>query len=82
MSTCTMQIGKNGYSDGVIEVLKNNFKTHENVRVCLLKSANEDRKEKEEIAKKIVGALGKNYTYKIVGYTIFVKKWRKSPSKS
>lgn len=76
----TLQIGKNGFKDGTIEALKNCFKTRENVKVCLLKSAGRDKEKVREIAEEIQGELGKKFTYKIVGFTIFLKKWRKVKS--
>ena len=72
-----LQIGKNGLTSGIIENIKNCFKTHNDVKVCLLKSAGHDRKKVREIAEQIIEELGKKYTYKIVGFTIFLKKWRK-----
>jgi len=42
-----------------------------------LKSGTRDKNELEEMGKRLVESLGKNYTYKTVGYTIFLKKWRK-----
>ena len=72
-----IQIGKNGVTFGVIQLIKNNFTNRENVKIVLLKSAGHDRNNAQEAAKKIVNELGKNYTYKIVGFTIFLKKWRR-----
>ena len=72
-----MQIGKNGFTDGTLEALRNTFKNHENVRISLLKNCS-DRVEIEKIAKKIVDSLGRNYTYKIIGFTIIIQKWRKA----
>jgi RNA-binding protein YhbY len=75
----TVQLGKNGITDGFIETLKNAFKKHDSVKVSLLKSATRDRKEAEETAKNLCKALGKHYTSNILGFTIFLKKWRKIP---
>ena len=72
-----IQIGKNGATSGVIQLIKNNFSNRENVKVILLKSARQDKNNTQEAAEKIVNELGKNYTYRIVGFTIFLKKWRK-----
>jgi len=74
----TLQIGKNGLTAGVIENIKTFFKTREAVKICMLKSAGHNREKVREIAKKIQGALGDKFTYRIVGFTIFLKKWRKS----
>lgn len=73
-----LQIGKNGLTPGIIENIKNCFKTHNNIKVCLLKSAGHDKKTVKEIAEKIQKELGNKYTYKVIGFTIFLKKWRKA----
>jgi len=73
----SIQIGKNGLTEGIINVLKNSFKTREDVKVKILKSAGHNQESVKKIAEKIVDELGKNYTYKILGFTIFIKKWRK-----
>lgn len=75
----TVQLGKNGVTDGFLGMLNNAFKTHEIVKVTLLKAATRDRREVEGIAQQICTILGKKYTYTIVGFTIFIKKWRKTP---
>ncbi|MEM4270802.1 MAG: hypothetical protein QXO70_01760, partial [Candidatus Pacearchaeota archaeon] len=61
-----------------LETLKNAFKDRENVKVVLLKSTHHTKEKTKEIAEKIVVGLGKNYTYKIIGFTINLKKWRKA----
>ena len=76
----SIQVGKNGLTSGIVENIKNCFKTHKDVKVCMLKSAGHDRKKVKEIAEKIRDELGEKYTYKIVGFTIFLKKWRKARS--
>jgi len=75
----TFQIGKAGFTEGLVETLKNAFKDRENIKVVLLKSAGHTKEKAQEIAEKIVGGLGRNYTYRIVGFTINLKKWRKLP---
>jgi len=73
----TLQIGKNGLTEGIIENIKTYFKTRDNVKICLLKSAGRDREKMRGIAEKIQQELGEKFTYKILGFTIFLKKWRK-----
>jgi RNA-binding protein YhbY len=73
------QIGKNGLTKGFSELLKNLFKNHSSVRVSLLKTSTRDRNAAVEIAEKLRAELGKKYTYKIMGFTILLKKWRKAP---
>jgi len=76
----TIQIGKNGLTEGLIQNLKNMFKKHDDARVHLLKTATRDKEKAEQIAQQICATLGRKYTYKIVGFTIFIKKWRKIPA--
>ncbi len=73
-----LQIGKNGLTKGTFELIKNCFKTHNDIKVCMLKSAGHTKEKVRETAEKILSELGKNYTYKTVGFTIFLKKWRKA----
>ena len=73
-----VQLGKNGITENFIEILRNFFISHENVKISVLKSATRDKNELKEISMEIVDKLGKNYTAKTIGYTIVVKKWRKN----
>lgn len=78
---CSIQIGKQGISENFISTLEGMFKTHENVRVCVLKSAGHDKESVKKMTEDILGKLGDKYTAKIVGFTIFVKKWRRAVSR-
>lgn len=73
-----LQIGKNGLTKEFIESLKNAFKNTDNARVSVLKSATRNRDELEKWAQSIIADLGKNYTSKIIGWTIVLTKWRKA----
>lgn len=73
----SIQIGKNGLSDGILECLENAFKTRHDVKISVLKSAGHDKNKIREVAEEIINRLGNKYTYKIIGFTIFVKRWRK-----
>lgn len=77
MTQVEMQIGKNGLSEGTFEWLRNSFKTHETLRMRVLKSAGRDREKINEMSEKILDVLGKNYTCKIIGFTLVIRKWRK-----
>jgi len=72
-----VQLGKNGVTDNFIETLKNYFKKHRNVKISALKSSTRDKNELKNISEEILDKLGKNYTSRIIGFTIVVKKWRK-----
>ena len=72
-----INIGKNGFNEGIINALKTTFKTRENVKISVLKSAGHTKEKVVEIAEKIVGSLGKNYDYTIVGFILSLRKYRK-----
>ena len=72
-----MHLGKNGITDTFIKTLSGHFKTHDNVKVSVLKSATRDKAELRKLSEEMLNALGKNYTAKTLGYTIFLKKWRR-----
>lgn len=74
----TIQLGKKGLTEGFIQTLKNAFKNSSSVRIPILKNFCRDREKLKEINTTIIQALGDKYTSKIIGYTIFIKKWRKS----
>jgi len=76
----TLQIGKKGLQKGNLVTLKKLFKNRESVKVILLKAAGHTKENVREIADKIIEELGNKYTHKIVGFTIFLKKWRKAKS--
>ena len=68
------QIGKSGITAGILESLQNAFKTHKKIRVHTLKTSNRDREKIKEMAEELVSKLQGNYNYKIVGFTIIMKK--------
>lgn len=76
-----IQLGKQGVTDNFITGLKNQFKTCKIIKISVLKSARDEGKEGKaqikEYSKKILKDLGKNYTSKVIGFTIILKKWRK-----
>ncbi len=78
MPQLEIQIGKNGLTENFLETLKNHFKKHEQVRVSVLKSAGHEKAQVREIAEKMLEALGKNYTARVIGFKIVLKKWRKA----
>jgi len=73
----TIQIGKNGLTEGIIGNLKTIFTTHKVVKISVLKSAGREREKVKQMAEEIVSNLGKNYTYKMIGFVIIVMKFRK-----
>lgn len=72
-----LQIGKNGLSDSFIEQVRNMFEDSRVVKISILKSLCRNKKEAEEIAKKLVLKLGPKYDYKLVGYVMTIIKFRR-----
>ena len=72
-----VQLGKNGVTDNFIGTLKNHFKKYGNVKVSVLKGAGHEKAKVKSYSDQILNGLGNHYTSRIVGFTIFVKKWRK-----
>ena len=78
MTQSQIQLGKNKVTDKFIETLRGHFKNHDDVKVSVLKSATRDKAEMKKITEEILEGLGKNYTAKRLGFTLFLKKWRKN----
>jgi len=73
-----LQIGKNGPTPEFVEQVKKVFENAELVRISILKSACRDKTQAKEIGEELVEALGKNFTFKLIGYVLVVRKWRKA----
>jgi len=78
MTQSQIQLGKNKVTDKFIETLRGHFKNHDSVKVSILKSATRDKTEMKKITEEILEGLGRNYTAKRLGFTLFLKKWRKN----
>ena len=72
-----IQIGKNGLSENIIESIKSHFKNHQNIKLVFLRNSLRDKNSVRKSSEEIIEKLGKNYTYRIVGFTVFIKKWRR-----
>jgi RNA-binding protein YhbY len=75
------QLGKKGLTPDFIESLKKTFKKHDLVKINILKSCSREKKEGKNIGEKICSELkksGKDFTYKLIGFTLSIKKWRKA----
>lgn len=78
MTQSKIQLGKNRITENFMETLKAHFKNHENVKISVLKGAGHDRIAVRAYAEEILEKLGRNYTAKVVGFTISLKKWRRA----
>ena len=77
MTQSQLQLGKNKVTEKFLETLKSHFKNHENVKVSVLRGATRNKEEIRKISSEILSHLGKNYTARILGFTIFLKKWKR-----
>jgi len=80
-SQITIQLGKKGLTESVLEDIKKRFdnKKIDNIKISVLKSARENgKKDVKRYSEEIINFLGNKFTYKILGFSIFLKKWRKS----
>lgn len=78
-SQIEIQLGKKGLTPEFIEGLKKRFEKPlvKNIKISVLKSARESREDIKKYAEELREALGKKYTYRIIGFSIFLKKWRR-----
>lgn len=80
-SQSQLQLGKKGLTKEFLEDLKNRFDNNSkitNIKISVLKSARESREDIKKYAKEIINFLGPKFTTRIIGFSIFVKKWRKA----
>lgn len=73
-----IQLGKKGITDNFIESLKNQFKNSKNIKVSVLRSYCRDKEQLKKITEEILDRLGTNYRARTIGYTIALKKQKKS----
>ncbi len=73
----TLQIGKNGLTPAIVEQVKGMMVDVQIMKISILKSACKNKEEAILIADSLINSLGKNFTYKLIGHTINLRKWRK-----
>ncbi|MFA5173677.1 MAG: RNA-binding protein [Candidatus Pacearchaeota archaeon] len=75
-----MQLGKNGLTQGFIEDIKKRTDKFSNadIKISVLRSARENKEDVRKYADQLKEKLGDKYTYKVLGFSIFLKKWRKA----
>jgi RNA-binding protein YhbY len=76
-----IQLGKNGITEQFISNLRHHFDSTKNVKISVLRSCCRDREELKKMNEEIIEKMGNNYTSRIIGYTIVVKKWRRDMRK-
>lgn len=75
-----IQLGKNGLTENFLQEIKKRFENRkvENIKISVLRSARESKEDVKKYAEQIQKCLGDKFTYKVVGFSIFLKKWRKA----
>jgi len=73
-----MQLGKQGLTENFVDTLKNHFKNSQSIRLSVLKNAGHDKEQVKRYSEELLEKLGKNYTAKIIGFKIILKKWRRA----
>ncbi len=75
-----IQLGKKGLTDEFISDIEKRLEKHRNavLKINVLKSARESRDDVKKYAEEIKGKLGDKFTYKILGFSILLRKWRKA----
>lgn len=72
------QIGKRGLTDNFIETMRISFKTHKQLRISVLKAASPNKVKVKEIAEEISQKLPFPTKYRILGFTIIIRRVSKS----
>lgn len=73
-----IQLGKQGITDNFISNLNVLFKKTKSVKVVILKAAGHDREKIKEMKEELVKRLGGDYTARVIGFTIALRKGKKS----
>ena len=79
MTHLETQLGKKGLTKEFLKDIEKRLDKYRNatIKIRVLKSARENKEYVKKYAEEIISRLGKKYTYKILGFSIFLKKWRK-----
>jgi len=75
-----LQLGKKGLTKEFIKDIEKRLDKYRNasLKISVLKSARESKQDVKNYAEEIIKQLGSKYTYKILGFSIFLRKWRKA----
>tara|TARA_Y100000310_G_C20530314_1_gene738099 strand:- start:438 stop:704 length:267 start_codon:yes stop_codon:yes gene_type:complete len=76
-----IQLGKKGITAEFVKDIEKRLEKHRNItlKVSVLKSARPEGKvDVKRYAEELVDKLGEKYTVKTLGFSIFLRKWRKA----
>ncbi len=71
------QLGKSGITDTFVNALAISFKTHRQIRISLLKSSGRSSETMKKMAEELRSKMPINCIFKIIGFTIILRKQRK-----
>ncbi len=79
-SQMKIQLGKKGLTKEFLEDVKKRFESPfvKNIKISVLKSTRENKEIVNKYGEKIIDFLGNKFTYRILGFSIFINKWRKA----
>jgi len=79
-SQLEIQLGKKGLTPEFIKDIENRLEKHRNItlKISVLKSARESKEDVQKYADELIEKLGDKYTARTLGFSIFLKKWRKA----
>jgi len=75
------QLGKNGITQEFVKDIEKRLEKDRNItmKVSVLKSARPEGKvDVKKYADELLKKLGEKYTVRIMGFSIFLRKWRKA----
>ena len=76
-----IQLGKNGITQEFVNDIEKRLENDRNItmKVSVLKSARPEGKDDvNKYSKELVKKLGEKYTVRTLGFSIFLRKWRKA----
>jgi len=75
-----IQLGKKGVTEEFIQDIIKRLDKYRNatLKISVLKSARESKEDVKKYSEEIVKKLGDKYTAKTLGFSIFLRKWRKA----
>ena len=80
-SQLELQLGKKGLTPEFLQQIKRRFDNPriKNIKISVLRSAREKGRETVKYyAELLKNSLGVKFTFRIIGFSIFIKKWRKA----
>lgn len=72
-----IQLGKGGVTKNFVETLRGHFNRQKVVKISVLPSARESKADVLKYAEEIQKAIGSNFSYRVIGFTIAFKRLRR-----